>query len=388
MYIWLIKETTKEMKVFKVTLEPKDWFFFGGSSTFDNGTKTSYIAHSLLFPQQTALLGMIRYQLLKQSNLLFGHGGKPNDDQVIILIGEKSFNMEDNLQKTFGDILELSPVFLEEFEDGDNKRVIRELFPLALTNSYNLSFDKNVRVFMTDREKNMLIDDHESFNAKEYGNYIKYGDKDCQALSTYDIFETRMQVGITKNTDYIPEEGEKEQNFYKHEMVRFRKNKKRSTSFRYAFYVKLQSQDIKKDFVFLGAERSCFEMVVNEVIGETDLKRIYLESHPSMREQGRIELLSPTYVEDFDELEKLCNFQWSYTTSFRNITFNKEGKGKLNSGNVSYNRGETCYNMLCAGSVLFFDETNRNEVERLLSNEHLQSIGYNYYDSMNNNKTK
>ena len=56
------------MKVFKVTLEPKDWFFFGGSSTFDNGTKTSYIAHSLLFPQQTALLGMIRYQLLKQNN--------------------------------------------------------------------------------------------------------------------------------------------------------------------------------------------------------------------------------------------------------------------------------------------------------------------------------
>ena len=101
-----------------------------------------------------------------------------------------------------------------------------------------------------------------------------------------------------------------------------------------------------------------------------------------------IELLSPTYVEDIDELENLCNFHWSYTSAFRNITFNKEGKGKLNSGNVSYNRGEVSYNMLCAGSVLFFDETNRNEVERLLSNEHLQSIGYNFYDSMNNNNTK
>lgn len=376
------------MKVFKVTLEPKDWFFFGGGTTFDNGTKTSYIAHSLLFPQQTAILGMIRYQLLKQNNLLFGYGGKPDDGQVIKLIGEKSFSMRDDNQKTYGDILGLSPVFLEEYEDRGDKRVIRELFPLALTNSYNLSFDTKVRVFMTDREKNVLIDDNKSFKAKKYDNYKFYGDKDGDSLSIEKIFETRMQVGITKNTDYIPEEGEKEQNFYKHEMVRFRKNKKENTTFRYAFYVKLNSQEIKKDFVFLGAERSCFDMVVSEVIGETDLKQIYLESHPSMHEQGRIELLSPTYVEDFDELEKLCNFHWSYATSFRNITFNKEGKGKLNSGNVCYNRGETCYNMLCAGSVLFFDETNRNKVERLLSNEHLQSIGYNFYDSMNNNNTK
>lgn len=376
------------MKVFKVTLEPKDWFFFGGSSTFDNGTKTSYIAHSLLFPQQTALLGMIRYQLLKQNNLLFDHGGKPNDDQVINLIGEKSFSMRDDNQKTYGDILGLSPVFLEEYKDNGDKRVIRELFPLALTNSYNLAFDNNVRVFMTDREKNKLIDDNESFVAKQYNNFEKYGDKDCQTLSIYDIFETRMQVGITKNTDFKPEEGEKEGNFFKHEMVRFRKDKDKSTSFHYAFYVMLDNQTLTKDFVFLGAERSCFDMVVCEVKNDVDLKQIYLESHPSMHEQGRIELLSPTYVEDIDELEKLCNFHWSYTSAFRNITFNKEGKGKLNSGNVSYNRGEVSFNMLCAGSVLFFDEPNRNEVERLLSNEHLQSIGYNFYDSMNNNKTK
>lgn len=376
------------MKVYKVTLEPKDWFFFGGGSTFDNGTKTSYIAHSILMPQQTALLGMVRYQLLKQNHLLFGHGGKPDDDQVIKLIGEKSFSMGDDNQKSFGGIFGLSPVFIEEYEENGEKRVVRELFPVLLTNSYNLSFKDNVRVFMTDREKALLVDDHGSFDAKKYDNYMKYGDKIHQTLSTYDIFETRMQIGITKNTDYKPKEGEKEGNFFKQEMVRFRKNKDKNTSFRYAFYVMLNSLELKKDFVFLGAERSCFDMVVSEVKKDASLKQLYLESHPSMSEHGRIELLSPTYVADIDELEKLCYFHWSYTTSFRNITFNKEGKGKLNSGNVSYNRGETCFNMLCAGSVLFFDETNRGKVERVLNNEHLQSIGYNYFNSMINNKTE
>ena len=376
------------MRIFKVTLEPKDWFFFGGGSTFDNGTKISYIAHSTLVPQQTALLGMVRYQLLKQNNLLFGHGGKVDDGRVIELIGEKSFNMRDDNQKTYGDILGLSPVFLEEYKDDDEKCAVRKLFPLALTNSYNLSFKKEVKVFMTDRIKELLIDDNESFVYKKYDNYMKYGDKDGNSLLTDTIFETRMQVGITKNTDFKPEEGEKEQNFFKHEMVRFRKNKKENTTFRYAFYVKLSSQELKTDFVFLGAERSCFSMKVSEVGNGTDLMQIYLHDHPSGNDKDKLEILSPTYIEDMEMLEDLCNFHWSNAVSFRNITFNKEGKGKLNSGNVSYNRGENYFNMLSAGSVIFFDEGNRKKIEALLNNEHLQSIGYNYYNSMYNNKTK
>lgn len=376
------------MRIFKVTLEPKDWFFFGGGSTFDNGTKTSYIAHSTLLPQQTALLGMVRYQLLKQNNLLFGHGGKADDEGVIKLIGEKSFSMRDDNQKTFGDILGLSPVFLEEYKEDDEECVVRKLFPLALTNSYNLSFEKGVKVFMTDRAKQLLIDDNRSFEYKKYDNYMKYGDKDGNSLLSDTIFETRMQVGITKNTDFKPEEGEKEQNFFKHEMVRFRKNKKDKTTFRYAFYVKLDSQKLQTDFVFLGAERSCFNMKVSEVGNGTDLMQIYLQDHLSRNDKDKLEILSPTYVEDIEKLEDLCNFHWSYSISFRNITYNKEGKGKLNSGKVSYNRGETCYNMLSAGSVIFFDEANREKIEALLNNEHFQSIGYNYYNSMYNNKTK
>lgn len=374
------------MKIYKVTLEPKDWFFFGGNTTFDNSVKTSYIAHSTLFPQQTALLGMIRYQLLKQNNLLFGQGRTPESEAVKELIGEKSFSMDES-EQAFGAISEISPVFLEEYEDDENKHAVRELFSTSMTDSYDLSLDSDVRVFMTDKEKSLLVNDHDSYNPKKYSNYMAYNACDGKSLLVSDIFEFRMQIGITKNTAFKPEEGEKEGKFFKHKMVRFRKAKDGNTTFRFAFYVKLNNEELKSDFVFLGAERSCFDMKVGLVAG-TDLTQLYLQNHPSKQEEGRIEIISPTYVEHFDELNDLCDFHWSFLTPFRNLTFVKNGQGKLNSGKVSYNRGETCYNMLSAGSVLFFDEKNREEIELLLSNEHLQSIGYNYFNSMNNKKTE
>lgn len=50
-----------------ITLTPMDWFFFGGERTLDDGKSADYISHSNKFPQQSALLGMIRYQLLKSA---------------------------------------------------------------------------------------------------------------------------------------------------------------------------------------------------------------------------------------------------------------------------------------------------------------------------------
>ncbi|WP_431430010.1 type III-B CRISPR module-associated Cmr3 family protein [Bacteroides hominis] len=60
-----------------ITLTPMDWFFFGGERTLDDGKSADYISYSNKFPQQSALLGMIRYQLLKQHNLLSQFPYKP-----------------------------------------------------------------------------------------------------------------------------------------------------------------------------------------------------------------------------------------------------------------------------------------------------------------------
>ena len=369
------------MKIYKVTLEPLDWFFFGGESTFDNSVKTSYIAHSDKFPQQTALLGMVRYQLLKQEELLTGKGKTPDPEKVNNLIGSGSFYMTNEKQK-FGAILGLSPVFIER--EDKSPQCTDYFFPITLTKSYQLSFAEGngIKVYLNGSDKTCLIEDNDSFKEKDYDNFLRFQSQDGQELMQKDIFETKMQVGITKNTDYGQEADSEKNRFFKHEMVRFKNISERK--FRFAFYVALNEKQLESDYVYLGAERSCFKMVADEVETSSDatLQEVFLQNRHSVSEKGRIEILSPTYVENMDKLNQLCDFHWSSQLPFRNILQSKENKGKLNSGVVSYNRCSICYNMLTSGSVLFFDEKNRLQIEELLKNQHLQFIGYNYYNSM------
>lgn len=370
------------MKIYKVTLEPLDWFFFGGESTFDNSVKTSYIARSDRFPQQTALLGMIRYQLLKREGLLTMEGKKPDPNKVNNLIGSGSFSMT-NEKQAFGVISGLSPVFIER--EDKNTKCTDYFFPATLTKSYQLSIvsGEGIKVYLNGCEKTCIIEDNGTFNEKEYDNFLRFQSRDGHELMQSDIFETRMQVGITKNTDYGQEADSAKNRFFKHEMVRLKNTSE--SKFRFAFYVELNGKQLKSGYVYLGAERSCFKMVVTDV--ETaegvTLQQIFLQNRRSASEEGRIEILSPTYVEKMDELYHLCEFHWSFQVPFRNILQSKENRGKLNSGGVSYNRCSICYNMLTPGSVLFFNENNRTKIEKLLKDEHLQLIGYNYYNSMN-----
>ena len=61
------------MSNYLITLTPTGRFFFGGDMTFKVGRKdknefneqfSSYIIKSAMFPQQTSLLGMLRFLIL------------------------------------------------------------------------------------------------------------------------------------------------------------------------------------------------------------------------------------------------------------------------------------------------------------------------------------
>ena len=63
-----------------ILLEPLEPFFFGGSQTFgrlgdENGG--SYLARSELFPQQSAVLGMLRKELMIQAGGSAGWWSSP-----------------------------------------------------------------------------------------------------------------------------------------------------------------------------------------------------------------------------------------------------------------------------------------------------------------------
>ena len=105
------------MSKYLLKIKPLDSFFFGQEdkyrkridSTKKGGLATvaDYFQRSAYFPQQTTVLGMLRYYLLLMNNQI----PIKNKDLAKELIGERSFDSNQNGQE-FGKIENISPVFI------------------------------------------------------------------------------------------------------------------------------------------------------------------------------------------------------------------------------------------------------------------------------------
>lgn len=345
------------MSKYKVKLTPLDWFFFGGEQTFDNGDSLSFIAYSNRMPQQTSLLGMVRYQLLKQNNLLQTVNKETGEKQfhkAESLIGGESFNIDAKDAQSFGKIINISPVFIQK---GNH-----QLLPMPLTHGIDVHFEEG-KVWLSGKECLKIVK-APNFNEKKYDNFCKLIDEEGTPYKTdgdEGIFGSSMQIGITK----VESNEENEKGFFKQETLRFKDS---DTSF--AFYLELEDgTTLKNDIVFMGAQRTCFKMEVS------DCDTLFVPEHPL----GSILLLSPAFISDREKLDSNCLMSWCGTIGFRNLR--QSENGKLQSGAVSYHRHSSLCTFLTGGSVIFYDNDDRKkELEKLLSKPNLQNIGYNHFD--------
>lgn len=378
------------MHFYKITLTPVGSFFFGGEQTFDNGSSQSYLAHSNRYPQQTTLLGMIRYQLLKYHNLL--PLSAENKDTAAKIIGKNSFCMSVNKKQSFGHIKAISPVFIQ---NNNNE----PLLPTPFTHGMEITFNGQdaQRLYLNGQIKN-AIPECLAFDSKVYsttGTLIASNQETKDLVKYSDIFLSTSQIGITK-ADNLDDD---KKGFYKQVSFRFKES---GTCF--AFYLALDEdldQGDKKEnkmdeFVFIGAQRSCFKMSVEKLPNDTPfsdktgLPLPFVPEHP----QGSVLIVSPTYVTDINKLNKCCRFHWSLSMPFRN--FIQDDKGTLKSGSISYRRHSALCTFLAPGSVLFYEQDKKdtllsllkkdftmlNRKDALLSllkNDNLHAIGYNYF---------
>lgn len=107
--------------LYLIKLTPLDKFFFGQKKTFGDDN-ANYFVYSSLFPQQTALLGLLRYQLLQIAGEDVFKDNKIQDEHKAgELIGKQSFSpfVKDKLQ--FGIIQSLSPVFIIDKKNDEGK---------------------------------------------------------------------------------------------------------------------------------------------------------------------------------------------------------------------------------------------------------------------------
>jgi CRISPR-associated protein Cmr3 len=112
---------------YTITLTPEDRFFFGGELAFgqagDKERRRSYLIRSRVLPQQTSLLGMLRYELLRHHDCLAPYYAKDKrKEEATILVGETGFRMGD--VDAYGTIEALSPLLLS---DGEHLWVPRPL---------------------------------------------------------------------------------------------------------------------------------------------------------------------------------------------------------------------------------------------------------------------
>lgn len=96
------------IKQYLIQLIPQDSFFFGSEKTFGEGDDANYFVKSNHFPQQTALLGLLRYMVLEKEGRL----NEPANNTES-LIGLKGFPATG-----YGKIKSLSPLFIRYEEPG------------------------------------------------------------------------------------------------------------------------------------------------------------------------------------------------------------------------------------------------------------------------------
>ena len=309
-----------------VTLSPLEPFIFGGDNTFGklgdeiNGT---YLVKSRQFPQQSAILGMLKKEIMTQNNLLTrqlnGEWVEPkNKLKAENLVGFEKFDIFSKSIQNFGKIKNISPMF----------------------------FIKNDEIFI----KKVDIDsfDFEDGVLKGYKTKIDIYDNFINIATNEKLTSDKIFKPIEKTAN---KKGGEENSLFKKTSYLLNDN------FKFAFYLDCDC-DLKNSIITLGADRSSFKMEVKE-----DNSTLNYED-----KKAYLTLISDAYITL--SLKDNCDFAISSEISYQNLQ-NQKHAFKHNE----FKKSDKVY-LYEKGSVII------NPSQALiddLNNKNLQQIGYNIF---------
>jgi CRISPR-associated protein Cmr3 len=370
------------MSKYRITLTPVDKFFFGGDMTFQVGDDekdffnrqyASYIIQSTKFPQQTSLLGMLRFLILRNAGEEVFRNNKIIDDgKASELIGPKSFSVNDGTKEnTFGYIKGISHVRILRIEKDSKpdspKETELEFAPLfgaidfskGISGTYNLGILKIPR--LTDKQ----------YNAKDGLGTMLTDGKNKYKMA--DIFVEDRRIGIARSivTGKTDDDGA----LFKQISYRFNdKNAKHC----FVFYAEVGGIDLKlydKHLVTVGGDNSQF------IIGITDDENS--SSQIVDNDSLAISLLSPAFINRQDVKDN-TRFAITQLMPFRFLT-DREGNNDKDGRsyhiiNSKLKRSER-YELYAPGTVFYFkNDTQRGEFIKILeARKDFRQIGYNEY---------
>jgi CRISPR-associated protein Cmr3 len=344
------------MAYYQIKLTPVDTFFFGGEK-HDNEEVVNYFVESNCYPQQTTLLGFLRYLLLVRNNLIGSDMLKTKAEPII---GEKSFNYQIP-QQSFGEIKSISLLY---FLKGEQVFVPA---PFDVNGQIELENDNYILKIMG-----------KPYKAKDgLPNLHLISIKGDSTIRLYDEGPLNSVVfKVLRTGNEKSDKGESnEDSFYRQSFMRM------NTDWSFAFQAEIE-EDLATDTLFLpfGGEQSMFKV---DIVSQEKKIELSPELKNYSRKLPLIYLLSDCFVED--NIMQLTCFAVNRISSFRNFqssvnTMNYSAFGKNSNGLKRSNR----YNLITRGSVLYFSNNNeREQALKLLEKNHCKKIGFNHYKLIN-----
>ncbi len=375
-----------------VTLKPIDKFFFGTDMTFavptDDKEKkrraerfASYIIKSSRFPQQTSLLGMLRFMILSNSDCFDKGGIIDNDkkkDAAEKLIGPRSFTVASGGEEgNFGQIESLGACFL--INNFDEKAPV--FYSFAPFDSEFKSSDLSIKGYVNGKEISLPV--LENYKAKDgYTERLKGSDGSFIPVS--EVFVEDRRIGIARD---VASGKTDSAGLFKQVGYRFKDYaqngdsdvREKVANWHFAFYVTVKDEckieDYDGSIVSIGGDSSQF--VFNVKDGVEDRRPELFEASSENQDVLKVVLQSPAYLkmEDFENMA----FFFSNTIPFRFMVTSVKGTKDytLRSG---YQR--SCrYELYAPGSVFYFlEKRDADNFKKALENHKtFRAIGYNEY---------
>lgn len=348
-----------------ITLRPLDNYFFGGEVTLGEGSGQNFFVTSNNLPQSSSLVGLMRYEVLRQHNLLSYNPSDPDTlNKVKRLIGERGFDLE-NPASAYGIIQSISPLFLcdkehyytpmpldnnvkKEETDGEEQLRVEPIPVRTRKDNVRCSYAGTGEVSCK------AIPEAETFDAKTYNAYMYWCDEAGNPMKV-EPFSKVQQIGILKN-----KQGETEEKaLFKQTLIKLHE------SLKMVFSVETSEPLTPGSCITpLGGNRSMFYMEIEEK--EMDWSQCFQELH----RDGRLLALGDARLTD-DE-RKACTFIWGMCTDMRHISNNVNEKHSWSSPKKSQ-----LHHLQGRGSVVYADA----EQLKAIRNAHpdLQKAGLNLF---------
>ncbi len=384
------------MPTYLVKLTPIDKFFFGQKNTFGDNN-VNYFVRSSHFPQQTALLGLLRYQLLCHADKsVFDNNKIVNSKAAKELIGEKSFSPEEPSVDNFGLIESLSPVFLMDKETG-------EMYLPAGLRYQEKEKGKYEPLHLKKEGSVVLLEDYDT----KKGVYSRWISDRIQSdtIAEDDFFKEDTRVGIRKNytggteddaffcetfyhfANYVGGDLKEGNEGTAHSNCEKELKKVHDYCFAFRFRAKEEVRFEKSKIVHLGGERQPFLMEVTKE-ENADLLPLKDFSFAKDRSLYMVLLLSDACIPS--EIAKEALFAITEVKDFACLLtqtdgdrrfynrFGKRVKGhkEVKTKDVHLTHERELY---IAGSLFYFEDYEAADkfCQRVISS-HFHTIGYNY----------